>query len=90
MSIDWPYWITEVGGGLPAVVIVCLVMALFFSWQVIFLLYRRGNALQDKCLAMAIDRGTENAELLSATNSITSANTSVMREAVEEIRRSRG
>lgn len=69
-------FIKEVGGGLAGVVIVVQ------GW-VNWIQYQRNSALQDKLLAMAENSVKESREILTDTNKTTSANTEVMRRAVQ-------
>lgn len=71
-------FIREIGGGLPAVAIAVLGMA-------VIILYRRNNELQDKMLSMVETMGKENRELLSETNAATSASSEIMRRAVMQL-----
>ena len=69
-------FIKEVGGGLAGVVII---VQGWFNW----IQYQRNSALQDKMLAMAETLVKESRNLRTDTNKTTSANTEIMRRAVQ-------
>jgi len=81
MSIE--DFIREVGGGLAGVVIVVQGWA---NW----IQYRRNSDLQDKLLSLAEGMVKESRELLTETNTTTSANAEVMRRAVQLLEEQRG
>jgi hypothetical protein len=74
--MDAAAFIKEVGGGLAGVVIV---VQGWFNW----IQYQRNSALQDKMLAMAETLVKESRNLRTDTNKTTSANTEIMRRAVQ-------
>ena len=74
--MDLAEFIKEVGGGLAGVVIV---VRGWFNW----IQYKRNSELQDKMLAMAETSVRESRDLLTDTNKTTSANTEIMRRAVQ-------
>ncbi|QIR84996.1 hypothetical protein [Paracoccus sp. AK26] len=74
--MDVASFIKEVGGGLSGVVIV---VSGLFNW----IQYKRNSELQDKMLAMAETSVRESRDLLTDTNKTTSANTEIMRRAVQ-------
>ena len=74
--MDVAAFIKEVGGGLAGVVIV---VQGWFNW----IQYQRNSALQDKMLAMAETLVKESRNLRTDTNKTTSANTEIMRRAVQ-------
>lgn len=77
-----PSIIKEIGGGLAAVVIFGLALA-------VVTLYRRNNQLQDKMLEMAMTMGKENRDLLAVTNTTVSASTQTITEAIRRMEASR-
>ena len=74
--MDFAEFIKEVGCGLAGVVII---VQGWFNW----IQYQRNSALQDKMLAMAETSVKESRDLLTDTNKTTSANTEIMRRAVQ-------
>jgi hypothetical protein len=68
-------FVREIGGGLAGVVIAVSGWA---NW----IQYRRNSELQDKLLSMAESMVKESRELLTQTNTTTSANAEIMRRAV--------
>lgn len=72
--------ISEIGGGLAAVVIVALAIANIIQ-------YRRNNALQDLLLNTVLTMGKENRDLLAATNATIAANTEAIKQVMLEARR---
>lgn len=77
-----PTVVSEIGGGLAAVVIVGLSLA-------VVTLYRRNNQLQDKMLDMALTMSKENRDLLAVTNATVSASTQTITEAIRRMEGSR-
>lgn len=72
--------ISEIGGGLAAVVIVALAIANIIQ-------YRRNNALQDLLLNTVLTLGKENRDLATASNAAISANTEAIKLGMLEARR---
>lgn len=72
--------VQEIGGGLPAVVIVA--SAVFNYVQ-----YKRNNELQDKMQEIMLTMGKENRDLLTVTTSAVNNNTAVIRETVDRLGR---
>ena len=75
--------IREIGGGLPAVVIVFLALTVAALARVVVVLYRQNNTLQDRNLSIVREMGAENRDLLTQTNTTTNANTEVMRQVLQ-------
>ncbi len=73
-----PSLIEQIGGGLAAVVIVGLGVA-------VVTLYRRNNQLQDKMLDMALTMGRENRDLMTVTNATVSASTQAITEMIRRM-----
>lgn len=74
--MDLAEFIKALGGGLSGVV---MAVSGWFNW----IQYKRNSELQDKMLAMAETSVKESRDLLTDTNKTTSANTEIMRRAVQ-------